>query len=417
MIILKNIQLIDSHNFEIQKGHLLIDSEKDGAYRFINDPKKYPLAEIMECEGLMAMKAFSNGHHHAYSTLARGMPFRFSPPKNFVEILEKVWWNLDKSLSAEMNEISAYYTAISSAKNGVASIIDHHASPFAIKDTLGAMYAAIAETGIDSLLCYEISERDGGSIREQGLEETDRFLSSHQGLVGLHASFTLEERSLKKAADLAQKHHTGIHIHMAESIIDQEQCEQKYGQRVVQRLNKYGFLDMKKSILAHGIHLSEDERVLIKEGNAWLVQNPESNLNNQVGYFNGSGLGDKIMLGTDGMHSNMIRSSQNAFFAGKNFEDIDMVKAYQRLRNTDQYLEENFSFSKNGLMIIKYDSPTPIHQDNFLGHFFFGFENRQIQHLIHHGKWVMKDQKILLVDEEIIQKEAQKLALQLWEKL
>lgn len=417
MIILKNIQLIDSHSFEIQKGHLLIDSQKDGAYHFIDDPVKYPQAEIMECEGLLAMKAYSNGHHHAYSTLARGMPFRFSPPKNFVEILEKVWWNLDKNLSIEMNEISAYFTAISSAKNGVASIIDHHASPFAISNTLNNIHHAIAATGLDSLLCYEISDRDGKKIREQGLEETDRFLASHQGLVGLHASFTLEEETLKKAAALAQKHHTGIHIHLAESRADQEHCEQNYGHRVVNRLNKHGFLDMKKSLLVHGIHLSKEEKTLLKNGQAWMVQNPESNLNNQVGYFNGQGLSDQIMLGTDGMHSNMIRSSQNAFFAGKNFEDIDMVKAYHRLRNTDKYLEEHFSFSTHGLMILKYDSPTPIQADNFLGHFFFGFENRQIQHLIHHGKWVMKHQKMQLVDEEIIQKEAKKLASSLWKKL
>lgn len=417
MIILKNIQLIDSLSFKIQKGHLLIDSQTDGFYQFIDQTEKYPQAEIMECEGLIALKALSNGHHHAYSTLARGMPFRSSPPKSFIEILEKVWWNLDKNLSAEMNEISAYYTAISSAKNGVASIIDHHSSPFAIKGSLSKMYQAIHKCGLDSILCYEISDRDGVNIREKSLEESDTFLSSHQGLVGLHASFTLEDETLEKAFRLAQKHNSGIHIHLAESISDQDDSEKKHGQRVVNRLNSFGFLEMEKSIMAHGIHLSPEEKNLLNKGKTWLVQNPESNLNNQVGYFNQEGLHQKIMLGTDGMHSNMIRSTQCAFFAGKNFEDIDMIRAYQRLRNVDQYLENHFSFSKNSLIILKYDNPTPLSQDNFIGHFFYGFENRHIQHLIHHGKWIMKDQKLLHIDEEIIQKEAQKLALQLWKRL
>lgn len=417
MILLKNIQLIDSQNFEIRKGHLLIDSQKDGAHRFIEVLEDYPNAEIQECKGLIAMKALSNGHHHAYSTLARGMPFAGAPPKTFVEILEKIWWNLDKNLSNEMNEISAYYTAISSAKNGVAALIDHHASPFAIKGSLAKMHTALQKVGLDSLLCYEISDRDGEKIREEGLEESDEFLSSHPGLVGLHASFTLENETLKKAADLALKHRSGIHIHLAESISDQEDCELKHSQRVVQRLHDFGFLNMKKSILAHGIHLNSEEKDLIKKGNAWLVQNPESNLNNQVGYFNHEGLGQKIMLGTDGMHSNMIRSTQMAYFVGKNFESIDMAQAYQRMRNVDTYLENHFSFSKNSLMIMKYDSPTPLSSDNFLGHFFFGFENRQILHLIHRGKWVMREQKLVQIDEEIIQKEAQKLALKLWKKL
>ena len=417
MIILKNIQVIDAHNFAMRKGHLLIDPLKDGSYQFIDRPTDYPDAEIEECEGLIAIKALSNGHHHAYSTLARGMPFPTPAPKNFVEILEKVWWKLDKNLSMEMNEISAYYTAISSAKNGVSAIIDHHASPFAITGSLQKMHQAIDKVGLDSLLCYEISDRDGERIREEGLEESDDFLSSHPGLIGLHASFTLEDKTLEKATGLCHKHQSGIHIHLAESHEDQEDSKQRFGYGVVQRLSKYGFLDLEKSILAHGIHLSDQERSLLSNAKAWMVQNPESNLNNEVGYFNHIGLSHQLMLGTDGMHNNMLRSAQTAYFVGKNQEQIDMPQIYQRLRNTDHYLESQFSFSKHSLMILKYDSPSPIQQDNFLGHFFFGFENRHIQHLIALGEWIMKNQCILKVDEEVILKEAQKLAEFLWKKL
>ena len=415
MIVLKNFSLIDARSFEIQKGNLLIDSANEGAYHFVDEVPKG--VEEVECEGQIAMKAFANGHHHAYSTLARGMPFNDTPPKNFVEILEKVWWKLDKKLTNEMNEISAYYTAISSAKNGVASVIDHHASPFAVKNSLQKMSDAFSKTGLHSVLCYEISDRDGLAVRDQGLEETDDFLRDHQGLVGLHAAFTLSDDSLMKASELAKKYKTGIHIHLAEDKADQVASLSKYGKRVVNRLEGFGFLDMPKSIFAHGIHLSEEEKQMLAKSPAWLVQNPESNLNNRVGYFNGQGLGDHIMLGTDGMHSNIIRSTQTAFFTGQNREDVDMVKIYQRLRNVNIYLEKHFADTGYALMVMDYDSPTPLHSDNFYGHFFFGFENIGVRHLIQDGKFVMKDRKMINVDEDVIKKEANKLAVQLWKQL
>ena len=417
MILLKNISLINSETFIIEKGNLLIDSTKDGAYHFVDDNEIPEKIETVECEGQIAMKAFANGHHHAYSTLARGMPFNSSPPKNFVEILEKIWWKLDKELSTDMNEISAYYTAISSAKNGVASVIDHHASPFAIRGSLQKMEQAFTKTGLDSVLCYEISDRDGITVRDQGLEETSDFLRCNKGLVGLHAAFTLSNNSLQKAAEIAKANNSGIHIHLAEDIADQDNSWKKHNKRVIERLAEYGFLEMPKSIFAHGIHLSNNEKEMLANSPVYMVQNPESNLNNQVGYFNGEGLSKNIMLGTDGMHSNMIRSTQTALFTGQNYENIDMVKAYQRLRNVNTYLETHFENSGHALTILEFNAPTPIHKDNFLGHFFFGFENSQVQHLINHGKFVLKNKVIANVDEDIIIKESRKLALALWAKL
>lgn len=417
MILLKNITLFDSITFETKKGNLLVDSSKDGAYHFIKKNEIPNHAQIIECESLIATKAFANGHHHAYSTLARGMPFNSEAPTNFLEILERVWWKLDKNLTQEMNEISAYFTAISSAKNGVSAIIDHHASPFAISGSLGKMKTAYDKTGIDSVLCYEISNRDGQEIRDKGLEETASYLKNNDGLVGLHAAFTLSDNSLKKASELAAQTKSGIHIHLAEDLLDQKDSEKKYGKRVVHRLNSFGLLDYQKSIFAHGIHLSADEKELLKNTNSWLVQNPESNLNNEVGYFNGENLGKNIMLGTDGMHSNMLQSAKTAYFSGKNFEKVDMMDIYNRLRATHRYLESQFNATSHSLVIMDYKSPTPISQSNFLGHFFFGFENSQIKYLINHGELVLKEGEIVCIDETSILKEAQSLAKYLWTKL
>ncbi len=422
MILLENIRYIDWKTFEITEGNLLVEEGMNESIRFIREDEKNQLPndiQEVQCEGKYAIKSFVNAHHHAYSALATGMPQPKEAPQNFLEILQKIWWKLDKALTKEMIEISAATTAISSTKNGVSYVIDHHASPFAISGSLNSMALQFETTGLNHLLCYEISDRDGVVIRDQGLAETETYLQNRQGLVGLHAAFTLSDDSLLQAQRLSYKHQSGVHIHVAEGAYDQKYNLEKYGKRVIDRLTDFGLLDFDKSILAHCIHIDENERKCIADSKAWVVQNPESNLNNQVGFFNSDLLDTKTMLGTDGMHSNLMRSAQWAYFAGLGKDSIDIPKAYNRLRNAHNYLAAN-NFrgdGENNLCIFDSNAPTPLTQSNFLGHFFFAFENRQIESLIVNGKFAMKDKLMLNIDEDLVMKEARKLAQILWKKI
>lgn len=422
MILLENIRYIDWNTFEITEGNILVEEGINKAIQFVDKEQialLQPDCQRLECKGKFTIKSFVNAHHHAYSALAPGMPIPEEAPRNFLEILQKIWWKLDKALTKDMVEISAATTAINSAKNGVSFVIDHHASPFSIDGSLNNIAKQFEQIGLNHLLCYEISDRDGQAIRDKGLEETENYLQNHQGLVGLHAAFTLSDDSLEKAQKLAEKYSSGVHIHVAEDKYDQQYNVEKYGKRVVDRLADFGLLDFDKSILAHCIHIDDSERKRIAESKAWVVQNPESNLNNQVGFFNSGQLESKSMLGTDGMHSNMIRSTQSAFFAGLGKDSIDIPMAYHRLRKAHHYLEAN-NFTgdgENNLSIFDYNAPTPLSESNFLGHFFYAFENRQIDSLIVNGKFVMKNKVIQNVNEHLIMKEAQKLAQALWKKM
>jgi cytosine/adenosine deaminase-related metal-dependent hydrolase len=220
------------------------------------------------------------------------------------------------------------------AKNGVTLIIDHHASPFAIKDSLFTIAKAFDRVGVSHLLCYEISDRDGEGPREAGLAETDAFLAAgYQGHVGLHASFTVGDGLLQEAISLAKKHHTGLHIHVAEDLADQEETLTRYGRRVVERLQQAGALDLKTSILSHCIHLSEHEKELTRGSGVWVAENVESNQNNNVGLAHYRSITDKVLLGTDGMHSDMLRSAKAAFLAGQAMEGIGLDEIYRRFRN------------------------------------------------------------------------------------
>lgn len=421
-ILLENAIYIDWETLQFTNTSLLVTSGSNGRIQFLSSDQVKQIEkpiDTIDCKGKYVTKSFAVGHHHVYSALARGMGAPKKNPENFVEILEYIWWNLDKCLDKEMIEYSALTTAMACAKAGSTFVIDHHASPFAVENSLEIIAEAFDKVGVSHLLCYEITDRDGPKITQQGLVETEKYLSNNQGLVGLHASFTISDETMLKAVALMQKYDSGIHIHVAEDTADQIHCEQNFGKRVVERLNEFGILKSPKTILGHCLHLSENERHLIKNSPAWVVQNMESNLNNQVGLFNATGLGSNIMLGTDGMHSDMLRSAKAAFFAGQKSDNIDYQSAYQRFRNVHHYLNSN-NFAgdgENNLVVLDYDTPTAFHQDNFLGHFLFGLNSNHILHVISKGELIVKDRTIQKVEEKEILNVSQKLSEKLWAKM
>jgi cytosine/adenosine deaminase-related metal-dependent hydrolase len=415
-IYIKNTSFINWKTHEIFYGNLRIDEGKKTGVEFVDSCP----ADAYDGRGKIVTKAFACAHHHAYSALARGMPPPKKQPQNFKQILEFVWWQLDKCLDPEMIRASALVTALACIENGVTYIIDHHASPFAVENSLEIIAEAFDKVGVNHLLCYELSDRDGEKSREQGLAETERYLSKHDGLVGLHASFTVSDGLLKSAVDLAEKYDSGIHIHVAEDKVDQQCCIQEHQCRVLERLDNYGALDFSKTILAHCIHLNDKERQLLADSNAWIAVNTESNLNNNVGLFMNKGdLERKVLLGTDGMHSDMIRSAQVNYFVHIAKDKLTPHVSYLRLRRAHQYLHSN-NFkgdSDNNLVVLNYTPPTPVSQENWLGHFFYGLQSGDVDGVISNGRWVLKDRHLVNIDKNDILRFAREQSKRLWEKL
>lgn len=418
-ILLTNGTYIHPESLEFTNSNILVEEGVKGEITFLKEiPQDNPYP-VLDSTGKYITQSFVCGHHHVYSALSRGMGAPKKIPENFNEILEYIWWSLDKCLDAEMIEASALYTAMACIKNGVTFVIDHHASPNAIKGSLEIIASAFEKVGASHLLCYEISDHDGFEKAEEGLSETAEYLKTHQGLIGLHASFTVSDDTLNKAVDLAKQANTGIHVHVAEAESDQDHCVANHGMRVIERLLKFGALESGKTILGHCLHLSEKEKKIISNSPAWVVQNTESNLNNKVGYFSAEGLGENIMMGTDGMHSDMLRSAKAAFFVGQNFDTIGYESVYRRFRNADKYLNSNgfVGHGPNNLVVLDYDTPTPFNQANFYGHFVFGLESRHVQHVISNGKLVVENRKVLTVNEDKILANARIQAARLWVRM
>ena len=423
-IYLKDATYIDWKTQAFKSSHLAVDAGDDGGIRFVDalPPQDELSADdgVLNCSRRLVTKSFGCGHHHIYSALARGMPAPSKIPSNFSEILQYIWWHLDKSLDTEMIEASALVSALYCAKNGVTFVIDHHASPFAIENSLETIATAFDRVGISHLLCYEISDRDGEGPKEKGLRETDRFLGSgRQGHVGLHASFTVGDDLLNRAVELARAHNTGLHVHVAEDAVDQESCLKHYNKRVVERYHEAGVLDLSGSILSHCIHLDEREKDLIRGSDVYVVQNTESNLNNNVGVTSYRELGENIILGTDGMHSDMLRSAKAAFLTGQVTEGLDMAGLYSRFRKVHEYIGDNgfVGDGDNNLVLLDYDSPTDIDESNFLGHFVYGIDARHVESVISSGKPIVENKKLVTVDEDEILGFSREMGRKLWQKM
>jgi cytosine/adenosine deaminase-related metal-dependent hydrolase len=288
-----------------------------------------------------------------------------------------------------------------------------------VKGSLGIIAGAFEKVGVSHLLCYEISDRDGQQVTAEGLEETASWLEDHEGHVGLHASFTVSNNTLKQAVEMMNRFNTGIHIHVAEDLHDQDICLREHGKRVVQRLSEAGVLNSPKTLLIHCLHLENSEREIICKSPAWVVENSESNLNNNVGYFDGACFGENIMLGTDGMHSDMLQSARSAFFNGQRYDNINYDSAYARFRNVHRYLNENefTGDGDNNLVVLDYDPPTPFNRDNFPGHFIFGIGSHHVRDVIAGGRVIVRDRQLTRVSEADVMTSARKQAERLWKKM
>jgi cytosine/adenosine deaminase-related metal-dependent hydrolase len=423
-VYLRNATYVDWRSLEFKRTHLAVSPAKDCPFRFLESvPPEAGLADddvIVDCNYNLVTKSFACGHHHIYSALARGMPPPEKVLENFQDILESIWWRLDKSLDAETIEASALVSALYCAKNGVTLVIDHHVSPYAVESSLETIAKAFDRIGISHLLCYELSDRDGEGPKQTGLEETENYLKAgNQWHVGIHASFTVGDDLLKRAVSLAEKYGTGVHVHVAEDMVDQDCCLRDHGKRVVERYQDAGVLNLPKSILAHCIHLDDHEKRMIRESGVWVAENIESNQNNNVGVTGYLDITDNVMLGTDGMHSDMLRSAKAAFLAGQGTEGIDLAGIYERFRKIHVYLlEHGFSGDEeNNLVILDYDAPTPVNQDNFLGHLVYGIDASHVQSVISSGRLIVENRRLLTEDEAEILRFSREMGNKLWHKM
>jgi putative selenium metabolism protein SsnA len=397
--------------------------------------KKYPQAEAVDCSGKIILPGFMCTHHHFYSTMARGMAIPGEPAANFVQILERLWWKVDKALDEEDITLSAQVPLIECLRNGTTTVIDHHASPGMRDGSLDLIEAAVRQAGVRASLCYEVSDRNvpGGGIaeNERFIKKTGKGDGQIAAMMGLHASFTLSDVTLEKCAGIARDAGVGCHIHVAEDAADEEDAHNNYKMPIVHRLQKMGVTG-EKSIFVHCVHIDEAEMDILAATNTSVVHNPESNMNNAVGVtrlFDLLKKGVLVGLGTDGMSSDMLASMRCAYLLHRlaNHDPrVGFMEAPQLLlQNNAEICERQFRVRLGelapgrpaDLAILDYQPPTPLSEANFLGHLIFGLVDATVDTTVCRGKILMRAKKILVLDEERIAARSRELAPKMWKRL
>lgn len=392
--------------------------------------------EIVECNGAVLMPGLVNGHTHLYSALAAGMPAPPRQPRNFHEILQLIWWRLDRAHTLESVAVSGQIGALAALRCGTTTLIDHHASPNAIDGSLSALESGIAEIGCRGVLCYEVTDRNGPDEGRQGLAENERYAKScaqrgdgrFAAMVGAHASFTMEEDSLVGCVDLAKRLGIGVHIHAAEDLIDEQITRKRFGCGLMERFQRVGLLHVPGSIMAHCTHFSDNDFATVNQlaDAPSIAHNPSSNMNNGVGYTPVVKLARQPQLGTDGIGADMWREARVAEFKshdaalpltfGKSLEMLG-----QSARFASKALGVKLGVLEAGaaadLVLTNYRPATPLTSDNLAGHFLFAMGPEFVRDVMIDGWWAMRKSHVVTCDEPAIRARSVEVARGLYERM
>jgi len=426
-------RLLPGHALKLE-GDRIADLGPDSEMR-----AKYPGVEMLDARGQLVMPGGICAHTHFYGAFARGMAIPGDPPKDFPEILERLWWKLDKALTLDDVRYSALVCLVDAVKHGTTTLIDHHASPNAIDGSLDVIAEAVERAGLRACLCYEVTDRDGLEKARAGIEENVRFIYETRqdrnprlaGTFGLHASLTLSDKTLE-ACRVEAPGETGFHIHVAEHEADEYDSLKKSGTRVADRLEKFGLLGP-RTITAHCVHIDYREAERLRATGTWVTHQPRSNMNNAVGAADVDGLlraGVKVCLGNDGFSNAMWEEWKAAYLLHKvAHRDPRRAGGYTitQMAVTNNAALANVFFPQAPLgvlspgafadiIFVDYQPTTPLTAGNLPWHIIFGFESSMVTTTICGGKVLMKDRQLLFLDEAEITAKSRELAKKVWER-
>ncbi len=418
----------------VLKGHqLLIEGDRIAQ---VAPSIEGPFDRVLDASGQVVLPGLVNAHMHFYSTLVRGLG-KATPSRDFQEVLRNLWWRLDRHLSLDDVEISAEVMLLEAIRKGCTTLIDHHASPGAVRGSLDRIAATVKRTGLRACLCYEVSDRDGEAVRDEGLEENATFLArcaeeqdpQLRGLFGLHAAFTLSDDTLRRAKDLAGD--GGFHVHVAEAASDVALNQEFHDHSPVTRLEAFGILGP-RTLAAHAVHVDARDRERLARTGTFVAHNPQSNLNNAVGIADVLALieaGVHVGLGTDAMTVAMLEELRVGLWAQHLRQDHPTCGF---LELTDALVVRNPELATRlwgfpigrlevgaaaDVILVDYDPPTPLEDHTALGHLVFGLSQATVDTTIANGRILMSGKRLAPeLDAAEVNARARALAEDLWSR-
>jgi len=399
---------------------------------------RYPQAKSKEMNGRIVMPGMVCAHNHFYSGLSRGIQATIPPCPDFISTLKNLWWRLDRALDEESLYYSGLICALEAVRSGCTAVIDHHASPDYIGGSLSQLRNAFLKVGLRGMTCFETTDRNGGTKElVAGVEENIRFAGEIDAArkkgeqpylveahMGAHAPFTVPDEGLGMLKEALKITGRGLHIHAAEDGYDVSHSHHRYGKDLLVRLAEFDLLDS-KTLVAHGLYLSETDIALLNASDGFLVHNARSNMNNHVGYNQHLLEIRNLALGTDGIGSDMFEEMKFAFFKHRDAGGPLWPDSFARaLSNGNELLNRNFNAGfgrleagfKADLTVCDYQPPTPLIAENIAGHIAFGMGSGSVCGVMVNGVMIYENRQFTF-DCEPIFAEARRVAKKLWARM
>jgi len=425
-------RILEGHSVAVENGKIV------GLEKTANLEKNSGV-EVLDASGCIIMPGIVCAHSHLYGMLLRGATLRITPPSDFAQILQRVWWPMDEMMNYEDAYASALVGCVAFAKSGVTTFADTYSGPNSISGVLDHIARAVNEIGIKGFIAFEATERHSKDEGSRGVKENVRFAEEAQSkhdskarpLFSIHASFTVSDDLIREVKELATKYRVPITIHASEGLADVHHNLEKYGKRTVERLQDIGLLGP-NVILAHCVNLNDKEVDIIAQTGTGVAHNAMSNMLNAVGVSPILRMLEKnvtVGLGNDGYIFDMFENMRATFLLHRVYHrDPNAIDPYTilematikgaKLYGIDKEVGSIELGKKADLIIIKPSIlPTPLNASSVVGHLINTVDGDDVEHVLIDGKLIVRSKKLLTFNEGQAQSISQAAAAKLWTRL
>lgn len=435
-ILIKNGLIVTmNRSREIIRGSVLI---KGSEIEKVGNVESEDAEKVIDAQGKIVMPGLVCAHTKPYGILLRAAPLKVEPSSDFIQILHRIWWQMDERLSEEDIYASTLSACLESIKSGVTFLACTHSSQGSIGKSLDQVASAIEESGLRALVGFEASERYTRAKGARGMKENIRFLENIQkkswratrvrGMVGLDASFEISDELLRHGKRVADRFNVPIIIPAAEGKVDQYHNLEKYGKRTIERFRDIGLLSH-NTVLAGCVHLNEDELSIIRKNGSKVAHNPMSNMLNGTGVApvpKMRSIGIPVGLGNGGYQFDGFENIRSLYLVHKAVSEdprtISPMEALEMatIRSAELYgIENKIGSIEPGkradlIMIDPSSLPTALTRENVVDHIVHSIRASDVESMIVGGDLIMKNRNIKTLDEKWTLRKSKKIAKNIW---
>ena len=378
--------------------------------------------EVIDVRGKVIFPGLVSAHHHLYSTLLRGAPrgaTGFIGETKALQLLEDV-------VDGDQLEAASTAGGLEGLLSGTTTVFDVSAAHSHVSGSLSRVAHGLNGVGLRAVLGYQVTDRSGAVVREEGLEEclswAGRARGRFRGAVALNGLSSLSDDALAGIREARQRANAMLLATVAEDPREEKQCRERYGQTGTERLVAQG-LTGGKVVLAQGVHLTWPElSQLITEG-TWLAHASRSNMNSQTGLATPSKFGVRACLGTDVMSLDCFAEAQAAML--RSTDSGQPIDPLRFLANGHRLASEAFGTtigplqpgSMADLLVLDYHPPTPFDAKTLGAHVLHGLSGRWVESVMVDGLWRLWKRKALSLDVLEVARACSNAAKGAWAKM